>query len=69
MNEILEKYPINLSVKEAAKLLNKTEMFVRCGLRANRFNWGSAVLIDKEWSYHISTKALMNYLGFGGESK
>lgn len=63
VDEILEKYPNNLPVKEAAILLGKTPTFVHCALQANKFEWGTAVKMTKEFSYHISTRGLLKYLG------
>jgi hypothetical protein len=38
-------------------------MFVRCGLRASRFPFGTAVLMDGgNWSYYINTMAFIRYL-------
>jgi hypothetical protein len=61
--EILEKYPLSLPVEEAAKLMNKTGMFIRCGLRAQRFSFGTAVEMQKQWSYYISTIKFLEFIG------
>ena len=44
-----------LTVQEAARLMGKSEMFVRIGLQRNILPFGYAVKTGKErWSYFIS---------------
>ena len=43
-----------LTVKDAAKLMNKTEQFVRIGLQRGILPFGWAVNMGKQWSYFIS---------------
>ena len=52
----------NMTVKEVAKRMGKSEMFVRIGLRNNSFPFGSAVKGSSTWSYHISKKAFERYM-------
>lgn len=52
----------NMTVKEVAKIMDKSEMFVRIGLRENRFPFGSAVKGSSTWSYHISRRAFERYM-------
>ena len=52
-----------ITVKEAAKLMNKSEQFVRIGLRNNRFPFGSAVKLSTRWTYYISPKLFFQYIG------
>ncbi len=64
----LKKVP----VKVAAAILGKSEMFVRCGLRYGRLNFGSAVSSNPNkrhatYSYHISPKLFMEYTGCTAE--
>lgn len=56
-----------MKVKDAAKLLNKSEMWVRCGLRAGKLPFGTAVKTSSRWSYHISDNKLYEYLGKEGD--
>ena len=52
-----------LSVKDTAKILNKTEQFIRLGLQQNKFPFGAAVKNEKEFSYVIYKKKLEEYIG------
>ncbi len=52
----------SISVVEAARLIGKTPHFVRLALRQGTAPFGFAVK-DKQWSYHISRKLLMDYIG------
>lgn len=52
-----------MSVKEAAKLLNKSEQFVRIGLQRGILPFGYAVKMSSKWTYHISAHKLFEYLG------
>jgi len=63
---ILEANPISLTVSDAAKIMGKSDMFIRCGLRATppRFAFGSAVQMPGgEWSYFIATVLFRQMVG------
>ena len=54
----------NISVSDVAKILGKSEQFVRIGLQRNLLNFGVAIKIsDCRYSYHISPKLLREYIG------
>lgn len=53
----------NISVREAAKILGKSEQFVRIGLRRGLLPIGTAVKMSSIWTYHISPKLLEEYSG------
>lgn len=53
----------SISPENAARILNKSVQFIRIGLQKERLPFGTAVLIDKQWSYHISPKLLAEYIG------
>lgn len=55
--------PDALSVKDAAKLMGKTEQFVRIGLQRNILPFGWAVPMGKEWSYFISRSKFEEFTG------
>lgn len=55
----MAKIPVNM----VAEILNVSPQYVRIGLQRNRLPIGSAVLMDKRWSYHISYELLKNYVG------
>lgn len=52
-----------VSIKEAAKLMGKSEQFIRVGLRSNRLPFGVAVQLSKQWTYYISPKLFYDYIG------
>lgn len=53
-----------LTPELTAKIINKSVMFVRCGLRAGRLPFGIGVQMDGgRWSYNISKKLLEEYIG------
>lgn len=53
----------NVPVAEAAKLLGKSEQFVRVALQAGTAPFGFAVKRKTCFSYHISPKKLAEYVG------
>lgn len=52
-----------MTVKEAAKLLKKSEQFVRIGLQRGILPFGYAVKMSSKWCYHISDHKIYEYLG------
>ena len=52
-----------MKVKEAAKLLGKSEQFVRIGLQRGILPFGYAVKMSSKWTYHISKHRVLEYLG------
>ena len=53
----------NISVLEAAKLMGKSEMFVRIGLQRGSLPIGNAVKTSSKYSYYISPKLFEEYTG------
>lgn len=55
----------NLTIKETAKLLGKSEMFVRIGIQRGILPFGTAILLPgrKKYSYHIPKASVYEYLG------
>lgn len=53
----------SVSVSEAAKVLGKSEQFVRIGLQRQLLPIGVAVKMSSKWTYHISPKLLKEYVG------
>lgn len=53
-----------ISVKEAAKLMGKSEQFIRVGLRNKRLPFGVAVQMSTQWTYYISPKLFYEYIGY-----
>ena len=53
-----------LKVREAAKLLEVSEKFIRCGLQQASLPSGSAVKVGKDrYTYHIVADKVYEYLG------
>lgn len=53
----------NISIQKCAKLLGKSEQFVRVGLQTGSIPFGFAVKNKTTYSYHISPKKLSEYIG------
>ena len=53
----------NVSVSECARMLGKSEQFVRVALQQGIFPFGFAVRTSSKYSYHISPKKLNEYIG------
>lgn len=52
-----------MKVSEAAKLMKKSEQFIRIGLQRGILPFGYAVKMSSKWTYHISEKKIKEYLG------
>ena len=53
-----------LSVEMAAKMLAKSEQFIRVSLQRGTAPFGFAVMMPSgKWSYHISPKKFVEYIG------
>jgi hypothetical protein len=67
-NKYMELEDMQLSVKETAELLNKSQQFVRIGLQRGILPFGYAIQISgKKYTYHISKKKVYEYLGIEKE--
>lgn len=55
----------NVPIKTAARLMQKSEMFVRMGLRCGALPFGVAIHASskKSWAYHISPAKFSAYMG------
>jgi hypothetical protein len=53
----------SISIHDAAKLLGKSEQFVRIGLQRNILPFGSAVKLSTRWTYYISPARFGEYIG------
>jgi transcriptional regulator with XRE-family HTH domain len=63
VNDHTEKGLKNVSVEQAAKMLGKSEQFVRVALQMGTAPFGFADKNKTVWSYHISPKKLNEYIG------
>lgn len=55
-----------MKVAECAKILGKSEQFVRIGLQRGILPFGYAVKMSSKWTYHISESKVYEYLGKAG---
>jgi glutamate/tyrosine decarboxylase-like PLP-dependent enzyme len=53
----------NITIKQAAKIMNKSEMFIRIGLQRGSLKFGTAEKISSKYSYHISPMKFCEYMG------
>lgn len=53
----------NVSIADAARILDKSEQFIRVALQMGTAPFGFAARNKTKWSYHISPKKLTEYAG------
>lgn len=51
-----------LTVKEVADAMGVTRRYVQYGLQQQRFSFGTAVKMDKRWSYYINAERFWAYM-------
>ena len=54
----------SISVKEAAKIMGKSEQFVRIGLQRGLLPFGQAINMSSIYTYYISQKLFEEYVGY-----
>lgn len=54
----------SISVKEAAKIMGKSEQFVRIGLQRGLLPFGQAIKMSTIYTYYISPKLFEEYVGY-----
>lgn len=54
----------SISVKEAAKIMGKSEQFVRIGLQRGLLPFGQAIKMSSIYTYYISPKLFEEYVGY-----
>jgi hypothetical protein len=55
----------NVSIKEAAEMLNVSQQFLRVALQQNKFDFGTAIKMNdssSKYTYYISRQQLLKYL-------
>lgn len=61
---------MQLSVKETAELLKKSQQFVRIGLQRGILPFGYAIQLNgSKYTYHISKNKVYEYLGIDGKEQ
>lgn len=58
-----ELKPNSLTVRQAAKLMNKCEQFIRVGLQRGILPFGYAVKMSTHYTYYISPQKFTEYTG------
>ncbi len=53
----------NITVKQAAAILGKSQQFVRVAMQKGLLPIGTAVKMSSVWTYHISPKLFYEYVG------
>ena len=56
----------SLKVSERAKILGKSQQFVRIGLQRGILPFGYAIKMSSKWTYRISEAKVYEYLGKRG---
>ena len=54
---------VEISVKDAAKLMGKSEQFVRIGLQRGLLPIGQAIKMSSMYTYYISPKLFYEFTG------
>lgn len=52
-----------MTVKECARMIGKSEQFVRIGLQRGILPFGYAVKMSSKWTYVISASKVKEFLG------
>ena len=53
----------NIKVVDAARIMGKSQQFVRIGLQRGLLPFGTAIQMTSMWTYHISPKLFYEYMG------
>lgn len=53
----------NIKVADAARLMGKSQQFVRVGLQRGLLPFGTAIKMSTMWTYHISPEKFCEYMG------
>ena len=70
-NTVIERVE-TITPFEAGRIIGKNAEYIRAGLRANRFNFGSAIPPKKEngrWDYNIIKSKFLEYAGVSTNEK
>lgn len=58
---------LNVKVSLAARLMQKSDQFIRIGLQRNLLPFGTAVKVGNRYNYHISAAKFCDYMGLTPE--
>ena len=62
LEELKRGMPIYISVETAAKIMDVTPIFLRIAMRSDKFPFGVAVEMRKQWRYWINTERFIAYM-------
>ncbi len=54
----------NIPIQEAARIMKKTEQFIRVCLQRGLLPFGTATKLSSQWTYYISPKLFYEYTGY-----
>ena len=54
-----------MSVEQAAAIMGVSPMFLRMGLRQDKFPFGASVKMRKQWAYYINEQKFKEYMRRG----
>jgi hypothetical protein len=52
-----------ITINEAARLMGKSQQFLRIGLQRGIFPFGTAIKLSSMWTYYINPKRFYEYIG------
>lgn len=52
----------SMTIKDAANLMGCSPQFLRMGLRQNKFSFGTAVKMERQWRYYINDGRFNTYM-------
>lgn len=47
---------------EAARIMGVSPQFIRCGLQQDKFPFGVAVKMERQWAYYINKEKFYEYI-------
>ncbi|MDW7651750.1 MAG: hypothetical protein SCK29_07205 [Bacillota bacterium] len=62
LDELKAIRPVNITAEQAAHIMGATGTLVRFGLQQEKFPFGAAVHMEKQWRYYINTERFMAYM-------
>lgn len=62
LQDLMKQNPSKVTILQASKIMGVTPLFLQMGLRDDKFPFGTAVKMKKEWSYYINTARFIQYM-------
>lgn len=57
----------SITIQEAARIMGKSEQFIRVCLQRGLLPFGTATKLSSKWTYYISPKLFYEYTGYKPE--